>query len=248
MAPPAPPAAISDLHPGRSPFLPSGCRGAPGGFTLVEVLVALAIGVFLLAAIGQALGFLGWQFRRGSGDLQNLQEARLALAALRRDFAGAVPRLSATGSAPQRERTRRFPITAPPPGPTAGSGSAGNAPVRLLPDGIEFQVGRFDSPADELAPRLDPVRYTFDAKAGTLERTTPAGTTRFRGIREVQFEVFAHAANPDVPLLWVRLVTLADEGAAAGGQPLELATTMASRFIASDRRTPSWNLSSLAAD
>ena len=199
-------------------------------------------------AIGQALGFLGWQFRRGSGDLQNLQEARLALAALRRDFAGAVPRLSAAGPGPQRERTRRFPITAAPPGPTARPGSAGNAPVRLLPDGIEFQVGRFDSPADDLAPRLDPVSYTFDAKTGTLIRATPGGTTRFRGIREAQFEVFAHAANPDVPLLWVRLVTLADDGAAAGGQPLELATTMASRFIASDRRTPSWNLSSLAAD
>ncbi len=211
------------------------------GFTLIEALVAFFIGTFLLLAIGRGMGVLTWQFRQGSGDLQNLQSARLALASLRRDFSRAVPFLSASDQAAFREVSRRFPISFGP----RGAGTGNSSPIRLLLDGIEFFAFGMDCPKDQMVPPLELIRYSFDPKTRTLVRSTPKGRTEFHGILNARFKAYAHEASPEVPLLWVSFEVLEDQDNGQAPQPLAMAATLGSRFIAADRRNPHWNLSSL---
>ncbi|HNV72922.1 MAG TPA: prepilin-type N-terminal cleavage/methylation domain-containing protein, partial [Candidatus Ozemobacteraceae bacterium] len=56
------------------------------GFTLIEMLVSIAIGLMAMFMIYNFLGSTRMHYMYGTVNLQNLQDARLAINYLRRDF------------------------------------------------------------------------------------------------------------------------------------------------------------------
>lgn len=207
------------------------------GVSLVELLVTLGLFLLLLMLVMGISDDVRLGFRRGTVNLQNLQEARLALASLRRDFLAAVPVLSLQDPAPVRQRIRRRPLLAIAQGQAANHSSE---PILVAPQELSFRmVTGFDAAAN---PVLEPVRYTYDAGRQELQRVTPNRTMTFKGVRSLCFSLVAHAAADQIPRVWVAMEVQREQ---APGQPapvLSVGTLLTSRTAADLARFPAWNL------
>ncbi|MEW6713280.1 MAG: prepilin-type N-terminal cleavage/methylation domain-containing protein, partial [Candidatus Riflebacteria bacterium] len=104
-------------------------------FTLVEMTISVAVALVAFLLIFQFLSSTRHHFLYGTVNLQNLQEGRLAINYLRRDFSCACPRLEdpddASYSDFQRTRKQIFATV---------SGVGGNAGdlIQVLPNGLLF--------------------------------------------------------------------------------------------------------------
>jgi type II secretory pathway component PulJ len=171
------------------------------GFTFVELLVTIGISMIAFLMIYRFLTSTRHHYMYGTVNLQNLQEGRLAINYLRRDFSCACPRLEdpATDGYVNLQKARKqiFSTASMP------SVSSSNL-IQVEPHGLLFYKYAYQSP--DFQPRVELVRYEFDGSAKTLMRIGQDGKTqKFTGIEDVEFKVYVHQINPGIPVLWVRL-------------------------------------------
>ncbi|NLI76474.1 MAG: hypothetical protein GX442_08535 [Candidatus Riflebacteria bacterium] len=207
------------------------------GTTVVEFLMVMTLFVFILGLVLSMTSRVRFLTGRSTIDLQNLQEARLAVTALRRDFAAAGPVFAGADSQRDRERLRRAPLRR-----HSGQALTGQStPILVGERELIFQRFRPGGSAGD-PPAVEPVRYGFDPGTGHLTRTTPGQTTVFTGIRDATFKVYTQPANPEVPLLWVRLEVRQTAPGFASGPTLALTTTLRSTMAADLANHPEWFL------
>ncbi|HOY67253.1 MAG TPA: hypothetical protein PLP29_10200 [Candidatus Ozemobacteraceae bacterium] len=209
-------------------------------FTLVEMIASMAVAFFIFLLIYKLLAGVRSHYMYGTVNLQNLQDARLAINYLRRDFASACPRFkSVTGASDGYlyvNRLRKNIFKDPPAwDPRYGD------PIQVTPNGVAFFRFEFDAGA---RPNVEQVQYQFDAATKTLKRKYRGAERVFRGFETVEFRVYTHMVNPGVPLLWVRLLIHEGQqmyGSTNIGKPLELTTTISSNFVSSSLNHLTWN-------
>jgi len=211
------------------------------GFTLVEISISVGIALIVLLMIYRFLSNTRHHYMYGTVNLQNLQEARLAVNYLRRDFSCACPRIGDPASTGyvnlQKTRNQVF-VSASFPALDASQGEL----IQIDDHGLHFHKFVFGSP--DVEPRVELVRYDFDQAAKTLMRFSEDGKIqKFTGFEEVEFKVYTHQLNPGVPLLWVRMKVHEGEniyGKDSIGKALELTTSISSPFLTSSVNNKFW--------
>ncbi|MFZ2957192.1 MAG: hypothetical protein WA705_09900 [Candidatus Ozemobacteraceae bacterium] len=209
------------------------------GFGLIETLISFALFMVILGIAVQVVSAVRIQSGRDTVHLRNLQEARLAVSTLRRDFFCSCPVFSKSDTGQDRERIRRQPIQSL----TAGAVSVKSMPISVGEEELVF----YRNSKDRNISSVEPVRYSFDKSTGSLTRATPKQTTVFHGLQSVKFKVYVEQANPTVPLLWVHLEIRQSEPGVATGPLLVLSTTMASVQAADTVNHPEWHLLTAAS-
>lgn len=211
------------------------------GMTFVELAISLGVGLMVLLMIYRFMSGTRQHYMYGTVNLQNLQEARLAVNYLRRDFSSACPRIEDPSAASdgyvnlQKIRNQMF------VSPTNTAIPGGDL-IQVLPQGLLFHKFVFGSPDQN--PRVELIRYEFDQAARVLTRHSESGQIQnFSGIEEVEFRLYCHQLNPKVPVLWVRLKVHEGEntfGTDEIGKALELTTSISSPFIVSSVNNKYW--------
>jgi len=205
--------------------------------------------------VGIAFGFLSRVrslYSHGTVNLQNLQDAQLAINSIRRDFFSACPffgqKVETLAEFQIYEKTRRRVFDF---GAGVEKAGLGNNRLILIEGGriefhrFPFEAGPPTAQEEQTAVPVQKVEYAFDPARQTLTRTVDGRPRRtFRGIGQALFRLYVHAFQPDVPLLHVTLTV--DEGGEAGsgaplGRKLELATSISSAYVTSSLRHLDWN-------
>lgn len=209
-------------------------------FTMIEMIASVAVALLVFLMIYKLLSSVRNHYLYGTVNLQNLQDARLAINHLRRDFSSACPRFKDGGSPANAyiyvNRLRKY-IFKDPPGWVPQYGD----PIQVTPNGLSFFRFEFDAGSK---PRVELVQYQFDAATKTLKRKYKGSERSFKGFEAVEFRLYTHMVNPAVPLLWVRLLIHEGKemyGSTNIGKPLELTTTISSNFISSSLNNLTWN-------
>lgn len=208
-------------------------------FTFVEMMISVTVAAVAFLLIMQFLTSTRHHYLYGTVNLQNLQEGRLAVNYLRRDFSCACPRLEDPDTSDyvefQKARKQMFATK-------SWAGSPSSDLIQILPHGLLFYKYVFDSPDEK--PRVELVRYEFDSSARTLMRTGQDGKThKFSGIEDVEFNLYVHQVEENAPLLFVRLKIHEGEnlfGSDNIGSALELTTSISSPFLNSSVNNPYW--------
>lgn len=210
------------------------------GVTLVETLMGIVVSCILLTVVFKFYGSVLFQFRQGFVNLQNFQDAHIAISWLRKDFATSAPFLfSKEGKDGQALRdTLRVPID------LIGERSLGkNQKIAISDDMIIFH--HFVNPAfsQSAVLEMEEITYLFDRQQKTLVRKTNSGTKVFKGFKNVLFKCYVHSLNSEIPLLWVKFVLDHGETPEGGkaGSALELTTTISSAFITDATNVKFWN-------
>ena len=174
----------------------------------------------------------------GTVNLNQMQEARLALSYLRRDFGSASPYFLASDTV----KVRMNPIKLDS---TPISDPYKSSPIQITPTELVFYRFIFDNPIGTMTTTLEQVTYTFDSSAKTLTRRTPNSSVSFTSIKNVNFGIYVHKANPNVPILNVRLEVLDEKtpGSPQNIAPLELCTSITSAFMNSNLNNLAWSYS-----
>ncbi|HNW36146.1 MAG TPA: hypothetical protein PKM25_14505 [Candidatus Ozemobacteraceae bacterium] len=210
----------------------------PVGMTLVEILMAMTLFLFIMGMVMHMMTMVQGLTGRGTINLQNLQEARLAMSSLRRDFLTACPVFSANDTDLVREKLRQSPIRLETGVPIADQ----SIPILVSERELIFQRFIPESAPGQIPLPVEPVHYAFDQATGRLTRTTPRMTTVFQGIRAAAFKVYVQQANPKIPLLWVQLEVRQTTPGVASGPTLALSTTIYSMMAADLMNHPEWYL------
>ena len=214
-------------------------KNAGRGFTFVEITISVAVGLLALLMIFRFLSSTRHHYLYGTVNLQNLHEGRLAVNYLRRDFSSACPGLEDPDLAGYKnfQKTRKQIFAT-----VSGTGSAAGDLIQVLPSGLLFY--KFNFQTNDEKPKVELVRYEFDASAKTLLRTGQDGKTqKFTGIEEVEFKLYIHQIEKSVPILWVRLKIHEGEnmyGSAGIGSAMELTTSITSPFLNTSTTNPYW--------
>lgn len=210
----------------------------PAGTTVVELLMAMTLFLFIMGVVMHMMSSVHRLAGRGTINLQNLQEARLAISSLRRDFLTACPVFSVNDPGLAREKIRQNPLRLESGSPVADQ----SIPILVSERELIFQHFILDSAPGQILLSVEPVRYAFDQVSGHLTRTTPRMTTTFQGIRSAAFRVYVQQSNPAVPLLWVSLEIQQSAPGIASGPALALSTTIYSTMAADLKNHPEWYL------
>lgn len=208
-------------------------------FTFVEMTISIGIALVVFLMIYRFLSNTRHHYMYGTVNLQNLQEARLALNYLRRDFSCACPRIEDPDSAGyvtlQKVRKQVF-VTSSWPSETAGD------LIQIHPHGLIFH--KFVFGASGVKPKVEQVSYEFDAVEKVLTRRSAGDRVqKFNGFEEVEFRLYAHQLNPKIPVLWARFKVHEGEniyGKESIGKALELTTSITSHFITSSLNNKYW--------
>lgn len=209
------------------------------GMTFVELTISVGIALVVFLMIYRFFSSTRHHYMYGTVNLQNLQEARLAVNYLRRDFSCACPRIEDPEVAGyvnlQKVRNQLFVTSS---WPTDEQGDL----IQIYQHGLLFYKFVFESP--DYKPRVELIRYEFDNTSKTLIRHADGGKIRkFTGFEDVEFQLYAHELNPKVPLLWVRLKVHEGEniyGKDSIGKELEITTSISSPFITSSVNNKYW--------
>lgn len=209
-------------------------------FTMIEMVMSVAVALVVFLLIYKLMSSVSSHYQYGTVNLQNLQEARLAVNHLRRDFSSACPRFKDGGASADAyiyvNKLRKY-IFKDPPNWQAKYGD----PIQITENGLSFFRFEFDSGSN---PTVEQVQYAFDPATKTLKRKYKGNERSFKGFETVEFRLYTHMVNPAVPLLWVRLLIHEGKemyGTAEIGKPLELTTTISSNFISSNLNHLTWN-------
>jgi type II secretory pathway pseudopilin PulG len=208
-------------------------------FTMVELLVGFLIFSMVLMMVNQFISAIRRGYMHGTVNLERLEEARLAISYLRRDFTSASPTLSEKDPA----KIRRFFLKCPfdlGGKPVTGFKSS---PIQVSDSSITFYRFTFESSDGNQAPKVFPVSYEFNKNAQTLTRTTPDGQKVFDGFRNVVFKCYVHKNSPEIPLLHVEFEVFEEKERKheEQGKPLTLSATIGSVFVTDSLKNPVWN-------
>lgn len=217
-------------------------NGSKKAFTFVELIVAMGIAAMVMLFITRLASFFQMNYMHGTINLANLQEARMALAHLRRDFNSSCPLLAESDGYIVLLKTLQDPIKFTP---EAIEGQK-TLPIEISAKAATFTRYLFATTDGLNTPATEQISYYFDEATNTLIRKTSSDTVnRFKGIRDVNFEIYLPPTNPNVPLLRVRLELLDEESAKTIGnpQPLCVSASFSSAFLNSTLNHLSWNYS-----
>lgn len=212
------------------------------GFTFVEMAMTVGLAIMVFLMIYRFMSSTRQHYMYGTVNLQNLQEARMAINYLRRDFSCATPYIggNALVNYENMQRARNFIFEAPGWSPIPNVNL-----IKFDSESISIPKFAFGSPDDE--PRIEYVTYTYEP-GNILSRKIVNATgalkheVKFSGIEHVEFKMYTHQLNPKVPLLWVKLL-VHDKGTYGSdeiGKPLEVTTSIASPFITSLVNNRGW--------
>jgi hypothetical protein len=211
---------------------------------MVELTVTLAIGMIILGMAYRFMTGTRFHFMHGTVNLQNLSEVRSAINFLRRDFASACPYLSPADNPVHLMLARNRPFNNPP-----WADALNSKLVQIDADGKQILFYRFlfEPNQGSSLPKVQEVKYEFDATAKVLVRTVEGKRTVFQGFEGVEFKFFLNETNDKTPILRVKL--LAHEGKDKGfgqadlGKPVELTTSIVSQFMHTFYSNKTWNFS-----
>lgn len=210
------------------------------GFTFVEMVMSVAIALLVFLMVYRFMSGTRHHYMYGTVNLQNLQEARMAINYLRRDFSCATPYVGGQGQVdwPDMQKARNFVFETAAWNPIPAVNL-----IKLDSDSISIPKFAYGSPDEE--PRIEYVTYTYEPgnilsrklvdSTGALKREV-----RFTGIESVEFKLYTHQLNPNVPLLWVKLLVHDKELYNNVGKALEVTASISSPAITSLANHPNW--------
>ena len=208
--------------------------------TFVEIMVCLLIASIVFSVIFNFLSTTNRNYMYGLVNLQNLQNARLAINYLRRDFVASCPRIDDPEKDKsngyinlQKIRNQLF---------FDNKNINGGELMHIATHSISFHKYVFGS--TDKNPQVELITYEFDPDSETLTRTSKTrGTKVFTGIEDVHFALYVHKINPNAPLLWVKLRTHEAKNMYNNdkiGKALEITTTISSAFVNSSLKNKYW--------
>jgi len=211
------------------------------GFTLAEILVTVVISSFLLIT---AIGFyrrMSYQFQLGIVDLKNFQDAHMAINYLRKDFSMSCPYLSTDISDNEMKEFMLKPMAIG----FEDAGKNNSKRIQILLGQIKFYKFSDYNFSSNKHTKIEKVEYEFHEDKGILERKTSQGSIFFSGFVNVGFYSYVHPSNPQVPILWVRLIINNDKKKLRGSEKtLIINTSIVSNFVADASKYPYWNYNS----
>jgi type II secretory pathway component PulJ len=218
------------------------CFSNKKGISFVELMICIIITALMFGLIYKFMANTRYNYMYGVVNLQNLQEARLAINYIRRDFSSACPRFedpnedSQNGYINLQKTRKQLFITQ-----NTNDNFQGDL-IQIHPKGLLFNKYIYGSSGEK--PKVETITYQFDKSSKTLTRTSETkGMKVFSGIEDVNFALYTHEMNPNVPLLWVQLVIHESEnmyGSSEIGKALELTTTISSSFVNSSQNNKYW--------
>ena len=202
------------------------------GYTLVEVVIAIGMIAGLLVLVMKMSSLIRGDVAKGTVDLQNLQDARVVINSLRRDFLCATPIYDDEDSENIRNEVRADPIL---------FASSFNKPQKSRPIVInEHQINFCKLTNDSAGNQLkEEIYYFFDPVSKTLNRRGADGEKLFKGVENIKFDVYYHPLREDVPMLLVSMIIKTKESNETKELPLN--TTICSSIVNKDLTNLDWN-------
>ena len=202
-------------------------------FTLIEVVVAIAMAAGLLILVLKMFGYIRGDVAKGTVDLQNLQDARLVINSLRRDFTCAIPIYDTSESITIRDEVRANPIL------KASTFTKNQKSRPIIISNTEINFGILDKSGN-----LKEVHYYFNPTTKTLNRRSTDGEKAFKGIENINFELYYHPIKEElhIPMLLVTILIKTKESNVT--RELPITTTMCSTVISKDVENLDWNWAS----
>ena len=208
--------------------------------TFIEIMVCILIASIVFGVIFNFLSSTNKNYMYGLVNLQNLQNGRLAINYLRRDFVASCPRIDDPENDKnngyvnlQKIRNQMF---------FDKENLKGGELMRIASHSISFHKYVFGS--TDKNPEVEPITYKFDPDSQTLTRTSKTrGTKVFTGIEDAHFALYVHKTNPNTPLLWVKLRIHEAKNLYNNeniGKALEITTTISSAFVNSSLKNKYW--------
>jgi hypothetical protein len=208
---------------------------------MIEMAVGMVLGSVLMYFAFKFMTNTRHQYMHGSVNLQNLQEARLAINYLRRDFSSACPFLDPADADPKINVTlRKKPFDV-----SGWSAGIKSQLVKSSAQVLQFHRFIFNTEAGAVLSKVVEVEYKYDAPTKTLVRTSEGRQKSFKGLENVEFKLYLDDYNGRVPILWVKLMFHEGKDAAGTdkdlGRPLELTTSIVSPFMNGFYSHQMWN-------
>jgi prepilin-type N-terminal cleavage/methylation domain-containing protein len=240
----------------------------PRGFTMVEMIISVFIASLIFLMLNKLFIGATRQHQIGFANLATLEEARLAISWIRRDFSTACPYLSAepdtSGKDPESEfaakniiRRTLFKqdlsfVQPESARPGMNTGQNQSFPIQYSRDALNsvaFYRFEFGSSRNDLFSRVETVEYWFDPAEKCLVRRAGAMVRKFQGMEAVEFKFFTPEWSNRAVMLRIRILvrnsardpSLAAKPASAF---VQIVSTVNSRFISSNLSDPYWNYES----
>ncbi|KAF1083040.1 MAG: hypothetical protein GQF41_0807 [Candidatus Rifleibacterium amylolyticum] len=208
------------------------------GFTLVEMLIGTVIIGFIFYIVTSFSSNMAFKYKHGFVDLENFRVAHQAINQLRRDFNMACPYVTAGDGINEQKKFLLRPLSIDK---GAGKFAGANRRIGIMPQHLTFYKFADASFGQHQMPVVEEVEYLFDSASGDLTRRCGATLQKFPGFKEIEFKSFVHQANPQVPVLWVRMTLDQDHYKESDfGKPLELTVSITSNFVADAINYNSW--------
>lgn len=203
------------------------------GFTLVETVVAVGLAAAIIALVMKLSGIIRGDVAKGTVDLQNLQDARLVINSLRRDFSSATPLYDSNEKMEVREEVRTDPVLY-----ATSYTKHSSRPIVLNSHDIIFCKNTSDSGGNRVR---EEIQYSFDPSSKVLNRHSASGNKAFKGMEDIKFDLYYHPLNDEVPMILVTMKIKTEE--AHETKELELTTTICSAVVNHDVTNLEWNWS-----
>ncbi|PKL46122.1 MAG: hypothetical protein CVV42_17735 [Candidatus Riflebacteria bacterium HGW-Riflebacteria-2] len=202
-------------------------------FTFVEMSMSVAIALLVFLMIYRFMSTTRMHYMYGTVNLQNLQEARMAINYLRRDFSCATPYIAGQGQVGffTMQKAQNFVFET-----TGWTATAGVNLIKCDSDSLSIPKFAFGSPDED--PRIEYVTYTYEPGNILSRKLLDASgnlrkEVKFSGIENVEFKLYTHKLNANVPVLWVKLLVhdKSTYGSDEIGKALEVTASISSPFI-----------------
>lgn len=203
------------------------------GFTLVEAVIAMGMAAGIIILVMNLASVIRGDVAKGTVDLQNLQEARLVINSLRRDFSSAIPLYDSSEDIKIRDQIRNDPML------YASTYTAHKSrPIILNGQDIIFCKTTADNSGNRTR---EEIHYSFDPVSKVLNRQSASGNKVFKGMESIKFDLYYHPLNDEVPMILVTMLIKTKE--ANETKELELTTTICSSIVNRDVTNLTWNWS-----
>ena len=206
------------------------------GFTLVESIIAIGMASALIILVMKLSSAIRGDVAKGTVDLQNLQDARLVINSLRRDFTCAMPYYDPSDKQEDIDSVRNNPVLF---AETYSDSAKKSKPIIIHNHHLNFVKPAYDSSGNLT---FEEITYVFDGMNRTLIRhSSISGDKHFKGMDNIEFGLYYHPLQTDTPMLLVSMIIRTSEGGES--KTLPLTTTMCSSIVNKDIVNLDWNSS-----
>lgn len=233
------------------------------GFTLVEMMISVVISSLLLYFVYRFFLTAGIHMKTGVLKLESLDQARIAISYLRRDFSTACPFVSFSQDTSTKDPEHEYAaknlirkmvfyqdlnfITPPEIRPNMNLTGNGSFPIqysKAVSSHLRFYHFQYKGSSSNYIPRVEQVEYMFDPVSKLLTRVVAGRKINFTGMKEVDFQFLVPQWASETVMLKIDMtvenVPKQLEGKLAPTL-VRLVTTISSQFISSNLFDPNWN-------